>query len=124
RRGVERGAEALDPARGELRLALGRFRGRRIDVVEDLAAAALLDLVLGRRRFDLGDGVFVVAEHHGAGRAVRIGNHPGRLGLADLDGIFLDVDEEIDVRLRPGIAGGVQADELDALRDAGLTRVL
>ena len=57
-------------------------------------------------------------------RAVRIGDRPIGLGLADLARILLDVDEEVEVGLRPGQAGGVQADELDALRDAGLDRIL
>ena len=53
-----------------------------------------------------------------------IGDRPVGLRLADLARILLDVDEEIEVGLRPGQAGGVQADELDALRHAGLDRVL
>ncbi len=38
--------------------------------------------------------------------------------------ILLDVDEEAEVRLRAGKAGGMQADELDALRHARLDRIL
>ena len=53
-----------------------------------------------------------------------IGDRPVGLRLADFARILLDVDEEIEIGLRPGQAGGVKADKLDALRHAGLDRVL
>src|SRR5262245_19440013 len=43
--GVKRKTEALDPARRKLRLTLGGFGGGRVDVLQNLAPAALLDLV-------------------------------------------------------------------------------
>ena len=58
------------------------------------------------------------------GLAVGIGDRPVGLRLADLARILLDVDEEIEIGLRPGQARGVEADELDSLRHAGLDRVL
>src|SRR5580658_9055771 len=121
---VEGNSEALNPARGELWLTLRRFGSGRVDIVEHFAPGALLDLVLGRGRFDLGDRIFVVAEDDDMRLAVGIGDRPIRLGLADLSRILLDVDEEIEIGLRSRQARGVEADELDSLRHAGLDRVL
>ena len=47
-----------------------------------------------------------------------------RFRLADLARVFLDIDEEVEIGLRARETRRMQADELDALRDAGLDRVL
>src|SRR6202020_1847240 len=113
-----------NPARRQLRLTLRRFGRGRVDIIEHFATRALLDLLLGRGGFDFGDCIFVVAEYDRMRLAVRICDRPVSLGLANLAGILLDVDEEIEIRLWPGEARGVEADELDALRHAGFNRVL
>ena len=53
-----------------------------------------------------------------------IRDRPISLGLADLPRILLDVDEQVEIGLRSRQAGRMQADEFDALRDAGLDRIL
>ena len=53
-----------------------------------------------------------------------IGDRPVGLSLADLARVLLDVDEQMEIGLRPRQPRGVEADEFDSLRHAGFDRIL
>src|SRR4051794_17995913 len=121
---VERRAVLLHPGGDEVGLALGGLADRRVRELEDLAAFALADSVLGRGRLGAGDLELTVRGDDHPRLAAAVGDDPVGLGAADLLGVLLDVVEDAEVLVRARVGPAVNPHHDDVLPQRLLHRLL